>query len=193
MQDLNADASFARPRETTPTGSTLLDIPVRLITKAMAALGLLSKDLDYHVVRASMVLIFLLFGYQKWFEYEAQVLIPFISNGPLISWMYPAFGVRGASWFLGGSEWLFGALLFLGFWNKRLGVLGAAGSCFTYLATVSIIPFMPNGWAPSAGGFPAMVGNVAFLMKDVVLFAASFYLLKQDVERVMASQQPATR
>ena len=193
MQDLNADASFARPRETTSTGSTLLDIPVRLITKVMAALGLLAKDLDYHVVRASMVLIFLLFGYQKWFEYEAQVLIPFISNGPLISWLYPAFGVRGASWFLGGSEWLFGALLFLGFWNKRLGVLGAAGSCFTYLATVSIIPFMPNGWAPSAGGFPAMVGNVAFLMKDVVLFAASFYLLKQDVERVMVSQQPATR
>jgi uncharacterized membrane protein YkgB len=47
---------------------------------------------------------------------------------------------------------------------------------------------MPDGWAPSAGGFPAMVGNVPFLMKDVVLFTASFYLLKQDVQRVMASQ-----
>ncbi len=188
MQDLNADASFARPRETTTTGGALLNIPVGLIAKAMAALGLLSKDLDYHLVRASMVLIFLLFGYQKWFGYEAQVLIPFISNGPLISWMYPAFGVRGASWFLGASEWLICALLFLGFWNKRLGILGAAGSCITFLSTVSIIPFMPDGWAPSAGGFPAMVGNVAFLMKDVVLLAVSFYLLKQDVERVMASQ-----
>jgi uncharacterized membrane protein YkgB len=66
----------------------------------------------------------LFFGYQKWFEYEAQVLIPYISNGPLISWMYPVFGIRGASWFLGVSEWLFGALLFLGFWNKKLGILG---------------------------------------------------------------------
>ncbi len=188
MQELNAEASFDRPREKTPAGHALLDIPIALLTKAMARLGLLSKDLDYHLIRASMVLIFLLFGYQKWFAYEAQVLIPFISNGPLISWMYPAFGVRGASWFLGASEWLFGALLFLGFWNKRLGILGAAGSCVTFLSTVSIIPFMPDGWAPSAGGFPAMVGNVAFLMKDVVLFAASFYLLKQDVQRVMASQ-----
>jgi len=190
MQDLNAEGSFTRPRETTTTttGGALLNIPVGLIAKAMAALGLLSKDLDYHLVRASMVLIFLMFGYQKWFEYEAEVLIPFISNGPLISWMYPAFGVRGASWFLGASEWLFGALLFLGFWNKRLGILGAAGSCVTFLSTVSIIPFMPDGWAPSAGGFPAMVGNVPFLMKDVVLLAVSFYLLKQDVERVMASR-----
>ena len=65
-----------------------------------------------------MVIMFLLFGYQKWFEYEAQVLIPYISNGPLISWMYPVFGVRGASWFLGVSEWLFSALLFLGFWGR---------------------------------------------------------------------------
>jgi hypothetical protein len=28
-----------------------------------------------------------------------------------------------------------------------------------------------------------MVGNVAFLMKDVVLLAASIYLLKQDLVR----------
>jgi uncharacterized membrane protein YkgB len=46
---------------------------------------------------------------------------------------------------------------------------------------------MPDGWAPSAGGFPAMVGNVAFLMKDVVLLAASVYLLKQDVLRVVSA------
>jgi uncharacterized membrane protein YkgB len=192
MQHPKIEASFGSPRETTAAGDApLLNIPVNLLAKGLTRLGLLREDLDYHLMRASMVLIFLLFGYQKWFEYEAQVLIPFISNGPLISWMYPVFGVRGASWFLGVSEWLFGALLFLGFWNKRLGILGAAGSCITFLSTISIIPFMPNGWAPSAGGFPAMVGNVAFLMKDVVLFAASFYLLKQDVQRVMASQQAA--
>jgi uncharacterized membrane protein YkgB len=155
---------------------------IRLLTKT----GILQSDIDYHLIRASMVLIFLSFGYQKWFEYEAQVLIPFISNGPLIFWLYPAFGVRGATWFLGVSEWLFGALLFLGFWDKRLGILGAIGSIFTFVGTITIIPFMPNGWDPAAG-FPAMAGNVAFLMKDVVLLAASIYLLKQDLVRVYAS------
>jgi uncharacterized membrane protein YkgB len=53
---------------------------VRILAKS----GLLKDGLDYHLVRASMVLIFVLFGYQKWFDYEAQTLIPFISNGPLI-------------------------------------------------------------------------------------------------------------
>jgi uncharacterized membrane protein YkgB len=84
----------------------------------------------------------------------------------------------------GVSEWLFGALLFPGFWNKKLGILAALGSSASFIGTVTIIPFMPDGWAASAGGFPAMTSNVAFLMKDLVLFAASFYLLKQDVVRV---------
>ena len=44
---------------------------------------------------------------------------------------------------------------------------------------------MPDGWDASAGGFPAMTGNVPFLMKDVVLLAVSVYLLKQDVRRVV--------
>ena len=54
--------------------------------------GLLAADLDYHVVRASMVIMFFFFGYQKWFPYEFERLIPFIGNGPLIWWLYPVFG-----------------------------------------------------------------------------------------------------
>ena len=153
--------------------------------------GVLTEDIDYHLVRASMVIMFFFFGYQKWFPYEFERLVPFISNGPLIWWLYPVFGHQGASWFLGVSEWTFGALLFAGFWDKRLGILGAAGSTATFIATVTIIPFMPDGWDPAAG-FPAMTGNVPFLMKDVVLLAVSFYLLKQDVVRV-AQHEPAVR
>ena len=92
--------------------------------------------------------------------------------------------------FLGVSEWLFGTLLFLGFWNKQVGILGALGSCATFISTVTIIPFMPNGWAASAGGFPAMAGNVPFLMKDVALLAASAYLLRQDVVSVLSPINP---
>jgi uncharacterized membrane protein YkgB len=157
------------------------------VIRRLAASEFFRGDLDYHLVRASMVIIFAFFGYQKWFEYEAQVLIPYISNGPLIAWMYPAFGIRGASWFLGVAEWLFGALLLAGYWNRPLGILGALGSTVTYVMTVTIIPFMPGGWAESAGGFPAMTGNIPFLMKDVVLLAASVYLLKQDVLRFRAN------
>ena len=154
------------------------------LVRALARSGLLRDGLDGQVVRASMVLIFVLFGYQKWFEYEAQTLIPFIRNGPLTFWMYPVFGLHGASWFLGVSEWLTAALLIWGFWNPRAGILGAILSVGTFVTTVSIIPFLPDGWNADAG-FPAMQGNVAFTMKDVVFLAVSVYLLKQDVVRAL--------
>ena len=158
---------------------------IDLLANVLTRVGLLSEDAEYHLLRAAMVIIFFFFGYQKWFAYEVERLIPFISNGPLIFWLYPLLGMRGATLFLGASEWTFGTLLFLGFWNKRLGILGALGSTATFVGTVTIIPFMPEGWDAAAGGFPAMTGNVPFLMKDVVLLAVSVYLLKQDVQRVV--------
>ena len=104
------------------------------IVDRLATSWLTRKDLDYHIIRASMVIISLFFGYQKWFECEAQVLIPYISNGPLIFWLHPVFGIRGATWFLGVSEWTFGMLLFLGFWNKKLGNSGSARlECYVHM------------------------------------------------------------
>jgi uncharacterized membrane protein YkgB len=154
------------------------------LIKNLAGSRLFKSDLDLHLVRGSMVVIFLLFGYQKWFEYEAQGLIPFITYGPLTSWMYPVFGLHGATYFLGVAEWLTAALLIWGYWNARAGAIGALISVATFITTVTIIPFVPYAEAwDAAAGFPAMHGMVAFLMKDVVLLAVSFYLLKKDLVR----------
>jgi uncharacterized membrane protein YkgB len=167
---------------------------MNFLINVLARSRLLKGNMDHHLVRASMVLIFLLFGYQKWWEYEAQTLLPFISNGPLTFWMYPVLGLHGASYFLGASEWLTAALLIWGFWNPRAGIVGSILSVGTFVTTVSIIPFLPDGWNADAG-FPAMQGNVAFTMKDVVLLAVSVYLLKQDVVRAsrFAVKRPESR
>jgi uncharacterized membrane protein YkgB len=170
-----------------PSGRGAARDLVNALASVLNKLGILRDDADYHLIRAAMVIIFFFFGYQKWWAYEVDRLIPYISNGPLIFWLYPALGMRGATLFLGGSEWTFGTLLFLGFWNKKLGILGALGSTATFISTVTIIPFIPEGWDAAAGGFPAMTGNVPFLMKDVVLLAASVYLLRQDVLRELRS------
>jgi uncharacterized membrane protein YkgB len=79
--------------------------------------------------------------------------------------------------------------MFLGFWNKKAAVLGALGSCATYVATVTIIPFFPDAWAAPAGGFPAATLPFLFLVKDIVLLAASVYLLKQDILRASSGER----
>ena len=65
--------------------SKLIDSLINVLIK----FGILKEGFDYHLIRAAMVIIFVFFKYQKWWEYEAQVLIPYISNGPLICWLYP--------------------------------------------------------------------------------------------------------
>jgi uncharacterized membrane protein YkgB len=163
-----------RKRKTDPVNSLIL-----YFSKAAPFRG----DLDYHLIRAVMAFTFYIFSYQKWFSFEAQQITPFISHSPLVFWLIPAFGVRGAAFFLGTTESLFGTLILLGFWSRRLGILGALGSIVAFLGTVTIIPLLPNAWATEAGGFPAMYLPVAFLMKDFLFLAASFYLLKQDLTR----------
>jgi uncharacterized membrane protein YkgB len=141
------------------------------------------SGLDRHLIRAAMVFTFFAFSIQKWTQNTAEMLVPLISHSPVVFWLLPAFGVRGAGYFLGTTETIFGSLIFLGYWSPRLGILGALGSIVTFIGTTSIIPFLPDGWVPEAGGFPIMTLPLGFLMKDVLFLAVSFYLLKQDLTR----------
>jgi uncharacterized membrane protein YkgB len=136
------------------------------------------SGLDRHLIRAAMVFTFFAFSIQKWNQYTIEMLVPMISHSPVVFWLLPVFGVRGAGYFLATTETIFGALIFLGYWSPKLGILGALGSIVT-----SIIPFLPDAWAQEAGGFPIMTLPLGFLMKDVLFLAASFYLLRQDLVR----------
>jgi uncharacterized membrane protein YkgB len=141
------------------------------------------SSLDRHLIRAAMVFTFFAFSIQKWNQYTIEMLAPMISHSPVVFWLLPVFGVRGAGYFLATTETIFGALIFLGYWSPRLGILGALGSIVTFTGTTTIVPFLPDGWAQEAGGFPIMTLPLGFLMKDVLFLAASFYLLKQDLVR----------
>ena len=153
---------------------------------------LFRSSLDRHLLRAAMVFTFFVFSIQKWSQFTAEMLVPLISHSPVVFWLEPAFGVRGAGYFLGTTETIFGSLIFLGYWSPRLGILGALGSIVTYIGTTTIIPFLPDAWAQEAGGFPIFTLPMGFLIKDVLFLAASFYLLKQDLARAALEIEPGS-
>jgi len=111
------------------------------------------SDIDRHLIRAAMVFTFFAFSIQKWSQYTAEMLVPLISHSPVVFWLLPAFGVRGAGYFLGTTEMIFGSLILLGYWSPRLGILGALGSIVTFIGTTSIIPFLPDAWSPRQADF----------------------------------------
>ncbi len=134
-----------------------------------------------HLLRLSLVVIFLWFGLQKFTAYEAMGIAPLVSNSPLTSWLN-VLGTQGASMAIGTSELAFGLLLAIGF--RRPGSIaaigGALGSCVTFLTTLSFMATTPGVWAPS--GPPLLSGTTGvFLVKDIVLLAASLVLLSQSV------------
>lgn len=141
------------------------------------------NNLDMFVLRISLVVIFFFFGYAKWFDYEAQGLVNFIENSPFLSWMYQVVGIRGGSFILGVAEWLYGLLLLLGFWFCLPGLLGAMGSTITFIMTTTLLFSTPGKFVAEAGGFPALSSTSQFLLKDIVLLAASFVLLRSEITR----------
>lgn len=134
-----------------------------------------------HLLWLSLVVIFVWFGLQKFTAYEATGIAPLVSNSPLTSWLN-VLGTQGASMAIGVAELAFGLLLIAGFrWPGSLAATyGALGSCVTFLMTLSFMVTTPGVWAPS--GPPLLSGTIGvFLVKDIVLLAASLVLLSQNV------------
>jgi Protein of unknown function, DUF417 len=70
-----------------PAARSLMD----RLAGVLIRLGILTEDLDYHLIRASMVIIFFFFGYQKWWAYEAERLIPLYQQRPVDLLALPGF------------------------------------------------------------------------------------------------------
>ena len=138
------------------------------------------------LVRATLVIVFLAFGYVKFFPFEAKGVAPLIAAHPLLSWMTP-FGPEFGSRFLGVFEIATGLLLAARPWSPRVSALGGLLGMGTFLTTVTLFFFLPGVWEASAGGFPAISGTGGFLLKDAVLFAASYLCLVDSLEAARRS------
>ncbi|MDR5761243.1 DUF417 family protein [Caballeronia sp. LZ035] len=139
------------------------------------------------LLRWSLVIVFLWFGGMKFTSYEAHGIAPFIANSPIMSWLHVAFGIQGASYVIGTLELSTAVALAAGAFVPVLSALGAAMSAMTYLITLTFFATTPGVAEASAGGFPAISALPGqFLLKDLVLLAASFSLLATSLPRLLS-------
>jgi reactive chlorine resistance protein C len=137
------------------------------------------------LLRWALVIVFLWFGGMKFTSYEANGIAPFIANSPIMSWLHLLLGVQGASYVIGVLELATAIALVAGAFNPFASALGAAMSCLTYLITLSFFLSTPGVAEATAGGFPAISAPIGqFLLKDLVLLAASVCLLLASVRAV---------
>lgn len=134
------------------------------------------------LLRIALVIVFLWFGCMKFTNYEATGNSGLIGHSPFMSWMNMAFGIQGASNVIGVIELTIAALLALGSVLPVASALGAAMSCCTFVITLTFFASTPGVFEPMAGGFPAISALPGqFLLKDVVLLAASLILFLNSI------------
>lgn len=135
------------------------------------------------MLRWSLVVIFLWFGGMKFTTYEANAIAPFIANSPIMSWLHALLGVQWTSYVIGVLELSTAAALILGAIRPIFSALGAAMSTATYLITLTFFLSTPGVAEMTTGGFPAIAAMPGqFLLKDLVLLAASVSLLQASVK-----------
>src|SRR5262249_43539588 len=114
----------------------------------------------------------------KFTAYEAEGISTYVTNSPLMSWVYGFMSHRGFSAVLGVVELAIAILIAVRPFSPQAAVLGSALAVGMFLTTLSFLATTPGVWEPSAGGFPALSGKPGqFLIKDLALLGISFWSL----------------
>src|SRR5262250_2181524 len=130
------------------------------------------------LARYGLVVVVVWIGLMKFTAYEAEGIRLYVTNSPLLSWVYGSMSVRGFSAVLGVVEVAIALLIAARPFSPRASALGSALAVGMFLTTLSFLITTPGVWEPSAGGFPALSGKPGqFLIKDLALLGIALWSL----------------
>lgn len=147
-------------------------------------LGFLLSRISSGAIYLSLTAIYLWFGGMKFTSYEASGIFGFVSNSPLLSWVYSFMSNQGFSNFLGVIEISIGLLIAARMISPKLSAAGGLLSSGLFVTTLSFMASTPGVFEPTLG-FPAIsVVPGQFLLKDFGLLAASLFIAGTSVTAV---------
>jgi uncharacterized membrane protein YkgB len=125
------------------------------------------------VSRYGLVILLLIFGAYKFFNFEAQLIHPLVTNSPLMSWLYHLFGVRETSALIGLAEITLAILIALRPWFPKVSALGSLGGALMFITTLSFLITTPGMWTV-VEGVPVTTDG-GFIFKDLILLGVSLW------------------
>jgi reactive chlorine resistance protein C len=136
------------------------------------------------IVRYGLVIVLLWYGGLKFMRYEAEGIVPLVSESPFMSWVYDVFSVSTFSALLGVFEIAAAVLLAVKPWWPRVSIGGSLLSITLFVSTISFMFTTPGVFVAEQGGFPALSLDGGFLMKDIALLGISVWTLADAVRAV---------
>lgn len=130
----------------------------------------------FNFMRIAIFIVMVWIGGLKAFQYEADGIVPFVANSPLISFFYnnpeqykdhknkegemvqkniewhKRNGTYIFSYALGTIIIIIGSLTLLGIFNNRLGIIGGLLTAIMSLVTLTFLITTAETWVPNLGG-----------------------------------------
>ena len=152
------------------------------------------------VTRIGLIVVLLWIGGLKAFRYEADGIVPFVANSPVMSFFYADPGNYAAhknpegalvpanrawheanrtypfAYMLGSVICLYGLMLCCHPWLPQVAAVGSFLVVVMSIVTLSFLVTTPECWVPAIGdtahGFPYLSGAGRLVVKDAIMLGA---------------------
>lgn len=189
----------------------------QLSTQALSIAANLQQA-GVNAIRVAILIIFVWIGGLKFWNYEAEGIVPFVANSPFMSFFYQKdapeykdYKLKEGEWDAVKHEWHqqnntygfshglgvlimgIGILTFLGIFSARTGLVGSALAIVMTLGTLSFLATTPEVWVPNLGsgeyGFPLLTGAGRLVVKDTCILAGALVCLSDCAKRILQQQK----
>ena len=176
------------------------------------------KNLGIHLIRVAIFIIFIWIGGLKFFNYEAEGIVPFVANSPFMSFFYAKqapeykdyklkegeFDKAKHEWHEANNTYTFskglgilimtiGTLTLLGIFFPKVGFVGSGLVIIMTLGTLSFLITTPEVWVPDMGsgehGFPLLTGAGRLVIKDTAILAGAIVVLSDCARRILKKRE----
>lgn len=189
---------------------------MNLVTK-LFELAASTERLGVAVTRVGLIVVLVWIGGLKVARYEADGIVPFVANSPLMSFFYSDPGgyrehrnPEGAlvpdnrAWHeanntypfalgLGAVIVLYGVLLCFHPWLPQVAAVGSFLVLVMSFVTLSFLITTPECWVPDLGdtthGFPYLSGAGRLVIKDAIMMGAAIVTMADSAKAYLRRRQ----
>jgi uncharacterized membrane protein YkgB len=176
-----------------------------------------SQKYFINFLRISIFVVMAWIGGLKAFQYEADGIVPFVANSPVMNFLYnhpgeynlhknkegevvpdnikwnTENGTYTFAYGLGTAIVAIGLLTLLGIWFPKIGLLGGLLTFGMSLVTLSFLVTTPEAYVPDLGGsehgFPYLSGAGRLVIKDIIMLAGGLIIASDSARTILIKNQ----
>lgn len=173
-----------------------------------------SRKAGIFLLRLAILIIFIWIGGLKFWNYEAEGIVPFVANSPFMNFFYEKqapeykayklkegeYSPEKHAWHISNNTYGFshglgilimtiGVLVFMGTFAPKIGLIGSLLAIVMTIGTLSFLITTPEVWVSDLGsgewGFPLLSGAGRLVIKDTAILAGAVILLSDSAQTIL--------